>query len=253
MAYLEAAPSAKVGSRLRSRPIARRYAASPSSPLTIYLELGDYCEIAAELLGTTPQQIARLPRIALADSVLSAPRQALAVRTHFQRLRISNACREGGGPGRASGSQSSAAGRQQASRISLRVAAPRSQRPTVRWGRCRHGRPDGGEDRGRRSDPQRNHPMAGESYLTNRLSACRRTLNRKPAPARNNALSRSSHALTPSAIERAIVLNQSRPLDVGSRRTPQRARRRRLDVSRHTEIMLDPGSPGGRVDLPCRG
>jgi prophage maintenance system killer protein len=42
--------------------------------LTIYLELGDYCEIAAELLGTSPEQIARLPRIALADSALAAPR-----------------------------------------------------------------------------------------------------------------------------------------------------------------------------------
>jgi death on curing protein len=41
--------------------------------LTIYLELGDYCEIAAELLGTTPEQVARLPRIALADSALAAP------------------------------------------------------------------------------------------------------------------------------------------------------------------------------------
>lgn len=42
--------------------------------MTIYLELGDYCEIAAELLGTTPEQIARLPRVALADSALAAPR-----------------------------------------------------------------------------------------------------------------------------------------------------------------------------------
>jgi death-on-curing protein len=42
--------------------------------LTIYLELGDYCEIAADLLGTTPEQVARLPRITLADSALSAPR-----------------------------------------------------------------------------------------------------------------------------------------------------------------------------------
>lgn len=41
--------------------------------MTIYLELGDYCEIATELLGTTPEQIARLPRIALADSALAAP------------------------------------------------------------------------------------------------------------------------------------------------------------------------------------
>lgn len=42
--------------------------------MTIYLELGDYCEIAAELLGSTPEQVARLPRIALADSALGAPR-----------------------------------------------------------------------------------------------------------------------------------------------------------------------------------
>jgi death on curing protein len=42
--------------------------------LTVYLELGDYCEIAAELLGTSAEQIARLPRIALADSALTAPR-----------------------------------------------------------------------------------------------------------------------------------------------------------------------------------
>jgi len=42
--------------------------------LTIYLELGDYCEIAAEILGTTPEQIARFPRIALADSALASPR-----------------------------------------------------------------------------------------------------------------------------------------------------------------------------------
>lgn len=37
------------------------------------MELGDYCEIAAELLGTTPEQIARLPRIGLADSALATP------------------------------------------------------------------------------------------------------------------------------------------------------------------------------------
>lgn len=41
--------------------------------MTIYLELGDYCEIAAELLGATPEQIERLPRIALADSALATP------------------------------------------------------------------------------------------------------------------------------------------------------------------------------------
>jgi death on curing protein len=38
-----------------------------------YLEFGDYCLIAAEVLGTTPEQIARLPRIGLADSALAVP------------------------------------------------------------------------------------------------------------------------------------------------------------------------------------
>ena len=41
--------------------------------MTVYLELGDYCEIAADLLGTSPEQIARLPRTALADSALATP------------------------------------------------------------------------------------------------------------------------------------------------------------------------------------
>lgn len=41
--------------------------------MTIYLELGDYCEIAAKLLRSNTEQIARLPRIALADSALAAP------------------------------------------------------------------------------------------------------------------------------------------------------------------------------------
>ena len=42
--------------------------------MTTFLELGDYCEIAAELLGTTPEQIASLPNIGLAESALVAPR-----------------------------------------------------------------------------------------------------------------------------------------------------------------------------------
>lgn len=42
--------------------------------MTAYPDLRDYCEIAAELLGTTPEQIARLPRIGLADSALASPR-----------------------------------------------------------------------------------------------------------------------------------------------------------------------------------
>lgn len=39
-----------------------------------YVRFGDYCRIAAEVLGTTPEQVARLPRIALADSALASPR-----------------------------------------------------------------------------------------------------------------------------------------------------------------------------------
>jgi death on curing protein len=41
--------------------------------VTIYIELGDFCEIAAEVLGTTPDLIAQLPRIDLADSALASP------------------------------------------------------------------------------------------------------------------------------------------------------------------------------------
>jgi len=39
-----------------------------------YPELGDFCDVAAEILGTTPEQIASLPNIGLADSALAAPR-----------------------------------------------------------------------------------------------------------------------------------------------------------------------------------
>ena len=39
-----------------------------------YPELGDFCEVAAQILGTTPEQIARLPNIGLAESALAAPR-----------------------------------------------------------------------------------------------------------------------------------------------------------------------------------
>jgi len=39
-----------------------------------YVTFGDYCRIAADVLGTAPEHIARLPRIALADSALASPR-----------------------------------------------------------------------------------------------------------------------------------------------------------------------------------
>lgn len=43
-------------------------------PEVFYVTFGDYCRIAADVLGTTPEQVARLPRIALADSALASPR-----------------------------------------------------------------------------------------------------------------------------------------------------------------------------------
>jgi death on curing protein len=42
-------------------------------PEVYCLTLGDYRRIAAAVLATSPEQIARLPRIALADSALSSP------------------------------------------------------------------------------------------------------------------------------------------------------------------------------------
>ena len=39
----------------------------------IHPEFGDFCDIAAEILGTTPEQIARLPNVGLAESALAAP------------------------------------------------------------------------------------------------------------------------------------------------------------------------------------
>jgi death-on-curing protein len=43
----------------------------------IYPEFGDFCDVAADVLGTTAEQIARLPNIALAESALAAPRAGL--------------------------------------------------------------------------------------------------------------------------------------------------------------------------------
>jgi death-on-curing protein len=54
--------------------------------LATFLELGDFCEIAAEVLGTTPEQIARLPRIALADSALASPRAGLGDQDAYPTL-----------------------------------------------------------------------------------------------------------------------------------------------------------------------
>jgi death-on-curing protein len=39
-----------------------------------YPEFGDFCDVAADILGTTPEQIARFPNVGLAESALAAPR-----------------------------------------------------------------------------------------------------------------------------------------------------------------------------------
>lgn len=39
-----------------------------------YPDLGDFCDVAADVLGTTPEQIEGLPNIGLAESALGAPR-----------------------------------------------------------------------------------------------------------------------------------------------------------------------------------
>jgi len=51
-----------------------------------YVTFGDYCRIAAEVLGTTPEQVARLPRISLADSALAAPRAGFGDQDPYPRL-----------------------------------------------------------------------------------------------------------------------------------------------------------------------
>lgn len=42
--------------------------------MTYYLEFGDFCRIAAEVLGIEPERVAELPNIGLADSALAVPR-----------------------------------------------------------------------------------------------------------------------------------------------------------------------------------
>jgi hypothetical protein len=39
----------------------------------IYPEFRDFCEIAADILGSTPEQIGRLPNVGVAESAIAAP------------------------------------------------------------------------------------------------------------------------------------------------------------------------------------
>lgn len=54
--------------------------------MVYYLELGDYCRIASEVLGHSPEQVARLPNIGLADSALAVPRAAFGDHEAFPTL-----------------------------------------------------------------------------------------------------------------------------------------------------------------------
>lgn len=51
-----------------------------------YPALGDFCETAAQILGTTPSQIARLPNIGMAESALAAPRAGFDEQEAYPRL-----------------------------------------------------------------------------------------------------------------------------------------------------------------------
>jgi death-on-curing protein len=54
--------------------------------LVYYLEFGDYCRIAGEVLNLDPEQIAELPNIGLADSALAVPRAAFGNHEAFPTL-----------------------------------------------------------------------------------------------------------------------------------------------------------------------
>lgn len=54
--------------------------------MTYFVELGDYCEVAAEVLGIEPEQVAELPNIGLADSALAAPRAGFGEHEAFPTL-----------------------------------------------------------------------------------------------------------------------------------------------------------------------
>lgn len=51
-----------------------------------YPKLGDFCEVAAEILGTTAAQIARLPGIARAESALAMPASGFGDEEFFPTL-----------------------------------------------------------------------------------------------------------------------------------------------------------------------
>lgn len=54
--------------------------------MVYYLELGDYCRIAGDVLGLDPEHVAEFPNIGLADSALAVPRAAFGDHEAFPTL-----------------------------------------------------------------------------------------------------------------------------------------------------------------------
>lgn len=54
--------------------------------MVYYLEFGDYCRIAGEILGLDPERVAELPNIGRADSALAVPRAAFGDHEAFPTL-----------------------------------------------------------------------------------------------------------------------------------------------------------------------
>jgi death on curing protein len=54
--------------------------------LVYYLEFGDYCRIAGEVLGLDPEHVAEFPNVRLADSALAVPRAAFGDHEAFPTL-----------------------------------------------------------------------------------------------------------------------------------------------------------------------
>lgn len=131
----------------------------------LYVSFGDYCRIAAEVLGTTPEQVARLPRIALADSALASPRAGFGDQDAYPTL-----IEKAANPRRAPGQESPSPGRQQAVRLFGTGAFLGGQRKTDPGGRSRRGRSDGGENRRWGGNSKQDHRLAGEPDHLGRLT-----------------------------------------------------------------------------------
>ncbi len=54
--------------------------------MVYYLELGDYCRIAGEVLNLDPEHVSEFPNIGLADSALAVPRAAFGDHEAFPTL-----------------------------------------------------------------------------------------------------------------------------------------------------------------------